>query len=46
MTAINKRRERNRVPYDILNNLSSVDLFYDEKDKKNIFKENVGSLPG
>ena len=23
-----------RIPYDILNNLSSVDLFYEEKGKK------------
>jgi hypothetical protein len=42
MAAIYKRRERNRVSYDILNNLSSVDLFYDKKARKNLqrkFKE-------
>jgi hypothetical protein len=33
MAAINKRRQRNRVSYDILNNLSSVDLFYDKNSK-------------
>ena len=30
----NNRSQRKRVPYDILNNLSSVDLFYEEKRKK------------
>jgi hypothetical protein len=43
MAAINKRRERNCISYDILNNLSSVDLFYDKKkQEKNLqrkFKE-------
>jgi hypothetical protein len=34
MAAINKGRQRNRVFYDILNNLSSVDLFYDKKQQK------------
>jgi hypothetical protein len=38
MAAINKRHERNRVSYDILNNLSSVDLFY-EKYIERKFKE-------
>jgi hypothetical protein len=36
MAAINKCGERNRVSYDILNNLISVDLFYDKKARKNI----------
>ena len=34
MMAINKRTEGKRVSYDVLNNISSVDLFYDEKKKK------------
>jgi len=34
-----------RVPYDILNNSSSVDLFYEEKSKKNIFRETFRYLP-
>ena len=28
------RSQGKRIPYDILNNLSSVDLFYEEKGKK------------
>jgi hypothetical protein len=43
--AINKRRERNHVSYDNLNNLSYVDLFYDKKARKT-FKENLRNLPG
>ena len=27
-------RVRNRVPYDVLNNISSVDLLYDEGKKR------------
>jgi hypothetical protein len=47
MAAISKRRERKRVPYDISNNLISVDLsVYDEKGKKIIFKDNIRNLPG
>ena len=30
----NDRSQGKRISYDILNNLSSVDLFYDEKSKK------------
>ena len=30
----NYRSRGKRVPYDILNNLSSVDLFYEEKSEK------------
>ena len=30
----NIRSQGKRVPYDILNNLSSLDLFYEEKRKK------------
>ena len=30
----NDRSQGKRIPYDILNNLSSVDLFYEEKSKK------------
>ena len=30
----NDRSQEKRISYDILNNLSSVDLFYDEKSKK------------
>jgi hypothetical protein len=43
MAAINKRRERNRVSYDILNILRSVDLFYDEKSKKKYSKKILGT---
>jgi hypothetical protein len=43
MAAINKRSERNSVPYDILNILRSVDLFYDKKSKEKIFKEILGA---
>jgi hypothetical protein len=46
MAPINKRRERNRVSYDILNNLSSLDLFYNKNSKKKIVKENLRNLPG
>ena len=28
------RSQGKRIPYDILNNLSSVDLFYEEKGKE------------
>ena len=28
------RSQRKRIPYDILNNLSSVDLFYEKKARK------------
>ena len=28
------RSQGKRIPYDVLNNLSSVDLFYEEKSKK------------
>ena len=41
MAATNKRSEGKRVPYDILNNLSSVDLFYDEKSKKKTASKKV-----
>ena len=40
------RSQGKRIPYDILNNLSSVDLFYEEKGKKIIFQENFRYLPG
>jgi hypothetical protein len=44
MAAINKRRERNRVNYDILNNLSSVDLVYDKQEAPRAFTWRVGPL--
>jgi hypothetical protein len=34
------------VSYDILNNLISVDLFYDKKTIEKIFKEKLRILPG
>ena len=42
------RSQGKRIPYDILNNLSSVDLFYEDKGKKkkNFFQENFRCLPG
>jgi hypothetical protein len=43
MVAINKGRQRNRVSYDILNNLSSVDLFYHKKMFLKIFKKLKGA---
>jgi hypothetical protein len=47
MAAINKRRERKRVLYDISNNLTFVDRsVYDAKGKKIIFKDNIRNLPG
>jgi hypothetical protein len=39
MAPINKRRERNRVPYDIFNYLSSVDMFDDRKARKKASKK-------
>ena len=43
----NDRSQGKRISYDILNNLSSVNLFYDEKkQEKDIFKENFRCLPG
>jgi hypothetical protein len=39
MAATNKGHQRNRVSYDILNNLSSVDQFYEKK----IFKKIKGT---
>ena len=35
------RSQGKRIPYDILNNLSSVDLFYEEKGKKNISSKKI-----
>jgi hypothetical protein len=46
MAAINKRRERNRVSYDILNNMSSLNLFYDKKARKKLKRRNLGRLSG
>ena len=37
----NNRSQGKRVPYDILNNLSSVDLFYEEKRKKKTSSEKM-----
>ena len=35
------RSQGKRIPYDILNNLSSVDLFYEEKGKKKTFSKKI-----
>jgi hypothetical protein len=43
MGVINKRSERNSVPYDILNILRSVDLFYDKKARKKYLKNILGA---
>ena len=42
----NYRTQGKRVPYDILNNLSSVDLFYEKKAKTKILKKNLGIYQG
>ena len=35
------RSQGKRIPYDILNNLSSVDLFYEKKGKKKTFSKKI-----
>ena len=42
----NNRSQEKRVPYDVLNNLSSVVCFTKKKGRKNIFREDFRYLPG